>query len=408
MNLAANITPKPDRLVTTNAKEGVLLAAIVDDTTREIARLVARQLGWLNSEICQGGPDVVLSYIIAHAPPSFLLVDVSECADPISELEAVGELCDAGTTVIALGLINDISLYRRFIEIGVADYLVKPISGENLAEAICKATMPETPRAEASGVARTIAMIGSRGGVGVTTLAVSIAWTLSQQLRVVALDLDLHFGNLALSLDLDAKRGFLNLLSHPDRIDSLLVDAAANPFSDRLRILASEESLEATPDLGGQSLSTLLTDLRTGSEFIVVDTPRALTTLSREILEEADVVGIVTDRSLAGMRDTRRLLTLIRSARADAQVLVVANKVGGVAGEIDRGDFERGVGAKIDFSIPFDAKAAQATAERARPFVEVAKAPKVLTELRLLAVQLAGVGGHAEPKKPLVRRLMGQ
>lgn len=409
MSASAQIITSPHAIAPITLKEGAFLAAIVDDTTREIARSVARQLGWQSPEVCAGGAEAALSHIIAGAPPSFLLVDVSESAEPIADLEAIGELCDAGTIVIALGLTNDIALYRRFIDIGVADYLVKPISGQTLSEAIRKATRPEAPAQESLPSTRTIAMIGARGGVGVTTLAVSTAWTLSQQLRVVAVDLDLHFGNLALSLDLEPGRGFLDILSNPGRIDSLLVGAAMSPVSERLRVLASEESLDESPDFARESLGALLTDLRGAADCVVVDTPRALTPLSREMLAVADVVGVVTDQSLAAMRDTQRLLALIRRMRADATVLVIANRVGGVAGEIDRGDFERGIGAKIDFSIPFDAKAAAATAERARPFIEVAKAPKVVTELRLLALQLAGAGaGEAERKAPLMRRLLGK
>jgi pilus assembly protein CpaE len=249
--------------------------------------------------------------------------------------------------------------------------------------------------------------------VGATTLALSVAWTLSeqQQRRVVLLDLDLHFGSLALSLDLEPGRGLRELLSSPDRIDSLLIDAAMTGVSERLRVLGAEEPLEDNLVLGHEGLETLLTDLATRADCVVVDLPRSLGAMTRHILRAADTIGIVTDLSLPSMRDTQRLIAMIYAIRADADVRVIVNRMGGAAGEVSRPDFERGIGAKIAFAVQFDANAAMAAAERARPFVEVARQPKTQAQLQGLALGLAGEESFA-PAPPssasFLQRLMGK
>jgi Flp pilus assembly CpaE family ATPase len=92
--------------------------------------------------------------------------------------------------------------------------------------------------------------------------------------------------------------------------------------------------------------------------------------------------------------------------RGDAKTLVVANRVGGVAGEVGQPDFERGIGAKIAFSVPFDAKAAIAAAQGAKALIEVARNGKTVDELHNLAAGLAG--GAEQPKPSLLKRLIGK
>ena len=390
------------------AANGQFLAVVSDAVTRETVKAAAIQLGWQNPKVREGGADSALTLIQGAAVPGFLLVDLSGSADPVLAMNALAEYCGAETHVLAIGMVNDVGLYRRLIDMGVSDYLIKPVSSQAIMAAIQAATRDEPRPAARPTSARQVAMIGSRGGVGATTLALSVAWTLAQQQQnVVLIDLDLHFGSLALSLDIDPGRGLRDILGSPDRIDGLLINAAMTGAGDRLRILGAEEPLEDTLNLGNDGLATLLADLTTSVDCIVIDLPRSLGGMTRHVLAVADVIGIVTDLSLPAMRDTQRLIGLIRHIRDNARILVIVNRMGGVAGEVSRADFERGIGAKIAFAVPYDPKAAVAAAEHAKPFAEVARLPKTVNELRDLAAVLVG----AEPATPQVsfmQRILGK
>jgi pilus assembly protein CpaE len=327
----------------------------------------------------------------------------------VAALNAVAAQCESATRVVAVGLANDVALYRRLLAMGVSDYLVKPVSSPVLAEAILAATavhddVPEAP-AQPLRAARLISVIGARGGVGVTTLALSAAWQIAQEQRVVLLDLDLHFGSTALSLDLELGRGLHEILTNPDRIDSLLIGAAMTKVGERLQLLGAEASLEHDLD-GHHGLAALLGEFSGTADCVLVDTPRSLNGLSRQVLAAADVIAIVTDLSLPAMRDTRRLLLLAKAQRPRVQTLVIANRVTGAAGEVGRADFERGIGAKIDVVVPFDAKAATAAAERGRTFGEAARAPATLAAVRSLAAAMSGA--PAATKASLFDRLLGR
>jgi pilus assembly protein CpaE len=392
-----------------SAGDSAFVAAVIDETTREMVRGVARQLGWAAPVIREGGVSAAAAYVKATGAPAFLVVDVGDSEDPETDLTALLNLCGEPTPLVAIGLVNDVRLYRRLRDIGVADYLVKPVAGEVLAAALQGATQPQAaPRTEAKST-QVIALVGARGGVGATSLAVSTGWAIAERnVKVALLDLDLHFGSAALSLDLEPSRGLRELLTYPDRIDSLLIDAAATHAGERLRLLSAEEPLEDPIDIGPDGLMAIVDQLKSVSGMVVADVPRSLGPLTRQMMTCADVIGVVTDLSLAGMRDTQRLMTMITNAHGEAKAMIIANRVGGVAGEVAVSDFERGIGAKIAHLIPYDRQAAVAAAEAAKPLVEVAKNPKTVAALRGLALGFAGADVSRPSSSSLLKRVLGR
>jgi pilus assembly protein CpaE len=389
------------------------LATVVDDVTRETVRQVAGQFGWPASRVREGGVAAAQEFLRDAPAPAVLLVDVSDTDDVLGAMDALAEVCDTHTRVVAIGQANDISLFRELMRLGVSDYLVKPLAADVLAEALRRAARTPPPEAAAARPARTIALIGARGGVGATTLAVSLAWALAdeQLQRTVLLDLDMQFGAAALSLDLEIGRGLREILTNPERIDSLLIGSAMVHASDRLRLLGGEEPLEDDVDIGPEGVQALISALSESCESVVVDTPRRADRLTRQLLARAEVVGVVTDLSLPAMRDTHRLLALLKGLRPQGGILVIANRVGGVAGEVPQAEFERGVGARLDALVPYDAKAAVASAEQAKPLIATSKGAPAGAELRRLVAQLTGGAPAVEPgaeRPSWLKRIVGR
>lgn len=369
-----------------------MLAVVADDATREVVRQASAQLGWPQNRVREGGLAATIAHLQTHPAPAILLVDVSDCDDVLASMDDLAEVCEPHTRVVIIGAANDVSLYRKLIALGVSDYLVKPVSADALAESLREAERGEKPAGPKPAACRTVALIGARGGAGATALAASLAWGLAQERkqRTVLLDLDLQFGAACLSLDLEPGRGLRELLANPERIDSLLIGSAVAQASEQLRVLGAEEPLETELNLRGEGLEALLGALADGAEAIVIDTPRRLDAVSRAALARADVAVIVTDLSLAGMRDAHRLLGLMGHLRGGGETLIVANRVGGVPGEVPQAEFERGVGRKLDAVLPSDPKAAAAAAEQGKPLLAAAGQSAFAAELRRLTARIAG------------------
>jgi pilus assembly protein CpaE len=368
------------------------VACVADDVTRETVSRAVAHLGWSNAKVKAGGIEAALGIASQGPAPTLMLVDVTEAGDPVNDLAQLAETIGPDTTILAIGAVNDVSLYRQLTAFGVADYLVKPVSSEVLTQALTASLRVYS----APGTARTtqlFAFIGARGGVGTTTLAISTAWLLAHEfkLRTSLIDLDLHFGNLALSLDLEPGRGLRDALEHPERTDSMLLAAAMVTQAEKLPILATEEPLEEHLQFDGGAVAPLLTALAEDYDCLVVDLPRTLDPAARQVIAAADSTIIVTDLSLSALRDTHRLIDLAKSLEARAKPLVVANQVGAShRGEIGRPEFERGVGGSVDLIVPFDVKAAVAAAQSGKPLVAAAANSKATAEMRKFAARLAG------------------
>jgi pilus assembly protein CpaE len=369
-----------------------LVALVADEVTREAVSRAAAQLGWADVVVKAGGLAKAGKALDGGKSPAVLLVDLADDAEPDAALGDLVKRCGPATRVIAIGTVNDVTLFRRLAARGVADYLLKPVSSEILCDALRRAGRAEGEAPDGKRRARVHAVIGARGGVGASTLTLSLAWLLSQEhkLPTALIDLDLHFGNLALSLDLEPGRGLRQALEHPERTDSLLLASAMVKGDERLPILAAEESLEDVLRFEPEGATALLDALAQDYEFLMVDLPRTLDAATRQVLTAADTTIIVTDLSLAALRDAFRLSGLVKAAGGPNPIMV-ASQVGALhRGEIGRAEFERGLGMPLDFLVPFDAKAARAMAVGGKALPAVDAAGKAATELRRLAARIAG------------------
>ncbi|HXQ51178.1 MAG TPA: AAA family ATPase [Stellaceae bacterium] len=375
-----------------------LLALVVDEVTREAVSRAASQLGWTDVAVRAGGLAKAARAIDAAKAPQVLLVDFGDEAEPDAALGDLVKRCGPGTRVLAIGTLNDVTLFRRLAARGIADYLLKPVSSEILCDALRRAVRTEAEASDAKGRARIHAVIGARGGVGASTLAVSLAWLLSKEhsLPTALIDLDLHFGNVALSLDLEPGRGLRQALEHPERTDSLLLASAVVKGDERLPILAAEESLDELLRFEADGANALLTAMAQDYEHLVVDLPRSLDSAARHVLAAADLTMIVTDLSLAALRDAFRLKGLVKSL-GGSEIIVVGNQVGALhRGEIGRTEFERGMGGSLDYAVPFDPKAARTMAVSGKPLPAGEPTSKANIEIRRIAARIAGQ--EAKPK----------
>ena len=384
------------------------MAFVGDEVTRASLLRAACEHGFARAEVFQGGLAEAREVLALIPTPHLLVVDLSGCADPLAEVGALFQVCDPGTRLVALGILNDVTLYRELTALGVEDYVLKPISAE-ASDAIVARGMEEPAATDSDGApGKLIAVIGARGGAGASTAAVNIAWIMAheQGLRTALVDLDLYFGSIALALDVEPGRGFREALENPSRIDSLFIERAMVRQSETLFVLGAEEALDKGFSFDPAALDLLIEKLRHGFDRVVVDLPRFAARSQAHILSAPAAAVVVTDPTLAGMRDTLRLTAFLRHAAPDAEVRVVLNKVGARQhGELDKNDFEAGGGVRVDHRIPADPKTMVACAGAGKALAEAAPRSRAAAALRALSRQLSEAG-ESVPKAGLWRRLV--
>jgi pilus assembly protein CpaE len=378
---------KPDRL-------GVV-AILHDQATLDRIQGVIRELQLDDELSFEATLDAALRRIHEGMHPRVLVIDLSESPAPISELSAARAVGGADLKILALGTVNDVGLYRDMIAAGATDYLVKPPGREQLT-----AIFEKNPGGGGGtgGLGQVIAFLGSRGGVGTTTAAVSCAWVLAEERkeRTALVDLDLHFGTVALKLDTDPGNGLCEALEQPSRIDSLFIERAMIKVTDNLRILAAEAAIGETQVVDTGAIDVLLYELRRKFAWVVVDLPRVVTPIHRVVLSAAGRAVLLCERSLAGLRDSIRMQTLLREQAPQTRLLLLESGAHGDRSTVGKGEFEKAVGKSFDGALSYDPKAAGAAANAGQAMPMAAPRSAYSREIHQLITNLAGA---AETKK---------
>ena len=177
-----------------------------------------------------------------------------------TSLDQLAEVCDAGTRVVVIGRINDVTLYRELTRRGVSDYLIAPVGTIDVVRAVCGLFSPT----DAKPVGRMIAVVGAKGGVGASTVAHNVAWAIARDLALdaVVTDLDLAFGTAGLDYNQDPPQGIADAVFSPDRIDTNFVDRLLSKCTDHLSLLAAPATLDRVYDFGAEAFDSILDSLR--------------------------------------------------------------------------------------------------------------------------------------------------
>jgi len=141
-----------------------------------------------------------------------------------------------------------------------------------------------------------------------------------------------------------------------------------------------------------------------------VDLPRHMLPAQKRLLMRAHNIVIVTDLTLPGLRDTRRIRQYLRTLRPDFMPLIVANRVGDTANAtVDVAAFEKNLEAKLDMKIPEDVKDAKQAANTGKALVTITPKAETTKSIIALAHILTGIAVEHKPEesKGFLKTLFG-
>ncbi len=356
-----------------------------------------RRLAKAHVKIQMGGITAAVEAYRSAPTPNVIIIEAIHGPDEILHgLDQLAEVCDAGTRVIVVGNVNDVTLYRDLTRRGVSDYLIGPVGTIDIVRSVCG--LFSAP--DAKPVGRIIAVVGAKGGVGASTVAHNIAWAIGRDLGLdaVVTDLDLAFGTAGLDYNQDPPQGIADAVFSPDRIDTAFVDRLLSKCTDHLSLLAAPATLDRVYDFGVDAFDAILDSLRSSVPCIVLDVPHVWTGWTKRLLVSADDILVVAGPDLANLRNAKNLVDLLRVARPnDHRPYYCLNQVGvPKRPEITPADFAKALEDQPLAVIPFEPQLFGTAANNGQMVEEVSASHKTAEMFRQLAQVLTG---RAEAKR---------
>jgi pilus assembly protein CpaE len=361
--------------------------------TRDVIQQASadRRLIRVQTELHDGGIVAACHHFETRRTPSLLVVEVSSAGETLlSELDALAEVCDPDTRVIAIGTENDITLYRTMLARGIAEYLVGTLTPLDVVATV------QTLFAEESGakLGTTYAFVGAKGGIGASTLAQNVAWTIAEEEAspTLLLDLDFRFGSTAVNLDLQPVMGLEKYIDDPGKLDAALLDRLSVRRGTYLSVLPGFDDPLGEVEPAPEAVERLIEIARASFPHVVLDVPHDWSASSREALTTADQVMVVAAPDLPNLRNTRAILEKLRALRPnDAAPRVILNACRiPRRKEIPAEKFAKALGIESCTTIGFDAATFGTAATDGRTIREQAPRSKAQVCVRTLAQTLTG------------------
>jgi pilus assembly protein CpaE len=324
-------------------------------------------------------PDVVAGASPARADVALHVVESSSAPNIADEVRRVRELVDAPLILAAYGEPNGI--VETGLAVGAADVLVLPQQAETLLFAIRKAALA----AAGTPSSRVVTVFSPKGGSGKTVVATNLAIAAARSgLRTLLVDLDLQFGDSALTLAVTPRATIADLAASAGSIDAEKLHAfiSSDPQSG-LAVLPAPRRPEEADVVGQSDLAAVLEAARDAYDAVVIDTGPLFDAPMLAALDQTDRLLLVCNPEVTSLKNVRiGLETLDRLGFERERVSLVANRAG-APGALGQSDIEHALEATIAYELPDDS-AVPAAVNRALPIVlanERSKFSRALVEL---------------------------
>lgn len=332
-----------------------------------------------------------------------LVLDISGIDDPFTELERLASVCPPDVQVSLIGESREIIFYRELMEIGVTEYLPKPLTRDMVLDMLRPKLLGDAPTSQPDRGGHVISICGAQGGAGATSIAINLALQLAEttKAKVALLDLHLQNGETAVMLGVQPGPGLRTALENPMRADTLFLERAAIDVNERVCLISADEDLDAQLDITEAGVRHVLGLLRQRFNYIVVDVPVPFGPSMHPVLMLSRHVLVLLEAEVTGLRNAHALRSAVTNIAGKDRVFTLLNRADRPGG-LPRATIVKALGAEPDMVIPDLGKGMTQAVNLGIPALRHVRGLR--RYLAPIVREITGVG--AQPKGRL-RRLLG-
>jgi pilus assembly protein CpaE len=239
-----------------------------------------------------------------------VLVDLD--GNPQYALELVEALCVARSAIVMVFSGRaDPDLILRSMRAGAREFFTVPFAQSTIAKALQWVAAQQQPApATRKADGRLLVFFGSKGGVGVTTVATNFAVALAEESHqsTLLIDLNLHLGDAALNLGIDAPHSIVDALQNAAHVDANLLSKLVVRHDSGLSVLAAPAELPSAMATN-LAIGSLLQVARRQFHYVVVDAGKKIDLKQMHLFEESATAYLVTQVGIPELRNANRLIT---------------------------------------------------------------------------------------------------
>lgn len=348
----------------------------------------------------------LLTEAVQRFPVDLLVVHLDPFPDAV--LEAVKGILASRQDLPCFGISEstDGNVILSAMRAGFREFLTKPLRHEELETALAK-MLAQKPARHQHG--QLISVIGTVGGVGSTTLAVNSAVELAQQGagRVIVVDLDFRFGQVATFLDLQPTFSVADLCDTPEQLDPQMIEKAVMKHSTGVEVLARPQQFAQAEQVTAAHAASVLSSLQEFFDFVVVDGPMRYDSGGRVVLEMSDAVLLVLQLTVPSVRNADRIIQeLSRQGYNRDRLKLVCNRNGKDNGTLEVEQVEATLNQKMFAVISDDWASVSTGINMGEPLCTAAARCKTRQDIEAMVRRLrpdiaGGNGTAADARKPV-------
>lgn len=379
-----------------------LLIVDDDDAVAEMLEVMLRNAGYEVRRAASGEEALQQIY---KAPPDALICDVLlPGIDGYTLCKRVRQHPLTKTLpILMLTAQGDISAKIAGFEAGANDYLAKPFEPPELVYRVKNLLARAASEAPSAPLRRgkIIAVFGAKGGVGKTTMAVSLALAirLRTRQRVIIVDADLTFGDIAVHLNIAPTRSIVDIVRSGDEIEREMVNQVLLPHPSGLQALLAPPRPEEAELVSPDHITRILDLLAVSADYVVVDCQTSYDDRTLSVFDRADHVLLVITPEIGPLKNTSLFLSLANQLGINPNAIsVVLNRANSGVG-IGVGEIERVLRRKINFHVISGGQPVVTSVNRGMPLIlEQPKHPFVQQMLYLGDQLVKQLGGAPAPQ----------
>ncbi|MGI9516503.1 MAG: AAA family ATPase [Pirellulaceae bacterium] len=340
--------------------------------------------------------------VAKQSEPEAVLINIDSDIDAAIDLIAKlkGEFPKAG--IIAISSSTEGQTILRIMRAGAREFINAPIDAQELVSALERVGENSMSAGARPKSGRIIAVAGSSGGVGTTSIAVNLACSMAQipGISVALIDLDLSLGDADVFLDAIPEYTLLDVAQNVSRLDLSLLRKSLTKHESGVYLLPRPVQLQDIDTVSSSDFGRVLKLLKASFTHLIIDLSKSYNALDITTLQAADDILLLTQLDLPCLRNVVRLLTSLETYEGIvSKIKIVVNRAGLDNRQISLKKAEEHIGRELFWQIPNNFSAVSEGRNNGVPLIDSSPNASITQNIISLANKMTNQSETTEPEE---------